>query len=105
MNGPGDMHDKNGRPIYQGDLLRTFHFRGKRRKAYWLYHVVVISGDHLDMVPTCHLEPTEKARRNGGGRCRLEPERAAEAEIIDGYGGPDRLHFAARPKTKGKVRS
>lgn len=94
---PGEVYDKNDRPIYPGDLLRSFHFRGVRRKVYWLYHVVVLREGHLEMVPTSHLEPTEAARK-GGGRCWLSPDLAAAAEIIDGYGGPGRLHFEDRPK-------
>lgn len=52
---PGECYDSRGYPIHPGDLLRTPHFIGPRRKQYYLYHVVGYRtrqaghvGDYLD---------------------------------------------------------
>lgn len=75
MNGQ-TLYDKNGVPIEEGDLLRTEHFRGPRRKMYYLYHGVVRNEKHgvLEMVPIqelCGLKPQ-------GGRCWVKATREAD---------------------------
>ena len=35
-------YDKNGKQILVGDLLKVFHFRGARRKKYYMYQVAVM---------------------------------------------------------------
>jgi hypothetical protein len=94
---PGEVFDKHGIPIYPGDLLRTFHFRGKRRKIYYLYHVAVWDAKYecMSMVPVSYLEPT---RANRGGQCWLS--QGIETEIIDGTGPGDFLCHTERPKWK-----
>ena len=85
------LHDKHGRQVYPGDLIRTFHFRGARRKVYYLYHTAVSRDGGLELVPTAHLEPTKKS---GGGACWASQELldGAGAEIIDGA-GPNGDHW------------
>ena len=53
MAKPGEAHDKNGIPIYPGDVLRTFHFRHYRhRRKMYLYHVARLRSDgHMEAVP------------------------------------------------------
>jgi hypothetical protein len=88
---PGELSDKNGFPIYPGDLLRTYHFTGARRKKYYLYHVAVFINGYMELVPTCHLQPD---RVSGGGRCMLSEALAAKYEIISGNGPePDYLSY------------
>lgn len=41
MRQPGGVYDRKGVPIHPGDLIRSFHFIGARRKRYYLYHVAV----------------------------------------------------------------
>lgn len=95
------FYDRKGVPIYPGDLLKSFHFTGARRKKYWLYHVVVAPPERagttfpLEMVPTSHLEPT---KRSGGGRCPLVDWLASNAEVIAGSGPGEILDFEDRPK-------
>lgn len=92
------FYDKNNRPIFPGDLLRTFHYTGARRKKYFLYHTVVKGqGDFLYMVPVCHLEPTFAG---GGGRCLLKYGHPEEAEIIYGSGPDPYLCYDERPRRK-----
>ncbi len=31
------LYDKNRRPIFQGDILKVFHFTGARNKKYYMY--------------------------------------------------------------------
>lgn len=37
------LEDKNGVDIYEGDIIRSFHFKGPRNKKNYLYHQVVYS--------------------------------------------------------------
>lgn len=91
--------DRNGVPIFKGDLIRTPHFVDRRRKQHYLYHVVVECDGHLKGVPTSHLEPT---LANGGGSFWLHahPRVLEDAEVIHGYGPGDTLSFEDRPKIK-----
>lgn len=85
--------DAKGLPIAPGDLLRSFHFTGARRKRHYLYHTVVMRDGHLWMVPTCHLEPT---KAGGGGDCRIWERQLAGSDIISGVDDDGRL-YADRP--------
>ena len=93
-----EHYDMNGRPIHPGDLLRTYHFTGARRKKHYLYHVVVQEPTGLFLVPTSHLEPS---MRNGGGRCPLNAYADTwQSEIISGYGPVPYLSYEDRPKNR-----
>lgn len=94
MKQPGELHDKNGRPIYPGDLLKTYHFTGARRKRHYLYHTAVYKDGAMHMVPTSHLQPEEV---KGGGSCLLQYG-MHDTEIILGYGPGAYLSFEDRPK-------
>lgn len=78
------FRDKNGRLIYEGDLLRTFHFKpANRRLPYqYLYHLVVQNplrgGDFLEAVPV------QQYALGGDGGCFWIRKDEKEAEIIDG---------------------
>jgi len=88
--------DAKGIPIYPGDLLRTPHYVGARRKQNYLYHVVVREGEHLYMVPTMHLEPTLII---DGGKCLLKHGMDKErSQIISGYGPSPYITFEDRPR-------
>lgn len=92
------FYDLKGVPIFPGDLLRTFHFIGSRRKRHYLYHTVVNEDGYLCMVPTCWLEtPLQK----GGGKAMLKymhPEK--ESEVIAGNGPEPYLSYEDRPRKK-----
>jgi hypothetical protein len=94
MKQPGDLHDTNGVPVYPGDLLKSYHFTGRRNKRYFLYHTAVYRDGAMYMVPTCHLEPT---KLSGGGSCMLTQELLLESEIIAGH-GPGDMHYEDRAK-------
>jgi hypothetical protein len=94
------VYDKKGYPIYPGDLLRSPHYRGARRKMHYLYHVAVMDGERLTMVPAQYLEPTIKRT---GGVCDLGQHLADHIEIISGYGPADYLSFEGRPKRSTKA--
>ncbi len=94
------VYDKHGRQIYPGDLIKSFHFQGRRwRKKYYLYHTAVEEKGRLWLVPTAHLEPTKVS---GGGKCQLCQEiiDANDGEIILGYGPGDILDYKDRPRVK-----
>lgn len=97
----GLMRDSTGREIRPGDLLKTYHFTGSRRKRYWLYHTVIVVWDrqnpYFRMVPTSELEPT---MIGSGGACALTPDLAVNAEIIAGYGPGKCLGYEDRVKAK-----
>lgn len=67
---PGELFDKRGVPIYPGDLIRSYHFRDRRR-TYYLYHTATMKDGGMYMVPTDHLEPSKVA---GGGSCYMTQE-------------------------------
>jgi hypothetical protein len=96
---PDEVFDCKGIPVYPGDLIRSKHFVGKRRKQYYLYHVAVWNSIYkcLEMVPTCCLEPTKD---KGGGRCWLTQELMDNAEIISGFGPEFEMYYDERPKRK-----
>lgn len=95
--------DKNGIQLHKGDLIRSPHYIGRRRKQHYLYHVVVEENGVLFLVPTSHLEPT---LRNLGGRCPLSVYCDTwAAEIISGYGPGGILTFEDRPRQKSKEKA
>ena len=97
----GIFHDIKGVPLYPGDLIKTPHFIGARRKQYYLYHVVVVRDGLLWVVPTSQLEPTLKDR---GGEVCLDRTGGAEwvsrSEVISGHGPGDIVSFEDRPRRK-----
>jgi len=95
---PGELFDANNRPIYPGDLIRSPHFIGARRKRWYLYHTAVFINGYMELVPTCHLQ-TEQAMK-GGGRCMASEDILRHAEIIAGYGPEPYLDYTDRPKRK-----
>lgn len=99
MHKPGEVYDRHDRPIYPGDLLRSFHFIGARRKVHYLYHVAIWNTENatMEVVPTSELEP---ALRNRGGRCWLDQPLGDGMEIIGGHGPGDTLDYCDRPKRK-----
>jgi hypothetical protein len=98
---PGELADKTGIPIYPGDLLRTYHCTGARRKKHYLYHVAVFVNGYMELVPTYHLQPDQV---RGGGRRILSEALASEYEIISGNGSePDYLGYDERKKRVPKV--
>lgn len=94
---PGEVFDKKGVPVYPGDLIRSFHFTGARRKKYYLYHTAVYKDGAMHMVPTAHLEPSCV---KGGGSCLLSQDLMADAEVIAGHGPGDCLDHTDREKRK-----
>lgn len=99
MKQPGELHDKNGVPIYPGDLIRSFHFRGARRKVYYLYHTACYIDGAMRMEPTCKLDPS---KRNCGGGCLMSQDLldGSDAEVIQGSGPGRCLDHADRKKIK-----
>jgi len=84
---PGECFDSQGIPIYPGDLLRTFHFIGSRRRKNYLYHVAVMDREAgaLRMVPVFHLDAALRDHAdNRGGNPLLSDGLGAEATVIDG---------------------
>jgi hypothetical protein len=97
---PGQIHDSNGYPIYPGDLLRSYHFRGKRNKTYYLYHVAVFVNGYMEFVPTSHLQPEEV---KDGGRGMLGQNYEGHFTIINGHGPEPYLSYEDRPRNQVKA--
>ena len=95
MKQPGEVVDKRGVPVYPGDLIRSPHFKDRRGRQYWLYHVAVYRDGALFLVPTSHLEPTQV---KGGGSCLLSQDLLRDARVIDGHGPGDCLDYTDRPR-------
>jgi len=96
---PGECCDKNGIPIHRGDLPKTPHFTGPRRKRYYLYHVAVRDEDAsaMRMMPVQYLDPGVKRE---GGMPLLSDDLAANAEVIDGMIVGDAVLYDERKKRK-----
>lgn len=96
MKKPGDLHDRRGIPIYPGDLLRSPHFKSRRR-TYYLYHTAVFVDGAMRMIPTSELEPS---LANRGGDCLMSQEICNNVEIMIGHGPDGIVDFWDRPKYK-----
>jgi len=99
---PGTAYDRRGCPIYPGDLIKSYHFTGKKRKKYYLYHVAVLEekNEFMEMVPVSHLQ---KDKIRGGGRCWLRQRYVENSEVICGYGPGEIISYEDRPRLKGKT--
>ena len=91
--------DVKGREICVGDLLRSPHFVGARRKKFYLYHVAVNREGVMYAVPTSHMEPS---LRQYGGDCPLGYVHKY-MEILHGSGPGDCLSFEDRPRQKESI--
>lgn len=87
----GDLCDKNGVPICEGDILKTFHFtHAVRKRKCYLYHAVTLrrwddGTEALWLVPLAQLV----TGRSNGGCCHLHSQAdeagvVRNAEVIDG---------------------
>jgi hypothetical protein len=94
---PGECHDSKGIPIYPGDLLRSFHFRGQRRRIFYLYHVAIFDSEAggMRMMPASYLEPT--IPRTGGDPL-LSDDLALATEVVHGPIVGDAILFTERPR-------
>lgn len=74
--------DKNGRPIYEGDLLKTFHFKCANRRLphQYLYHLVCSDGT----AARCKAVPVRSFSLGAGGGSFWITEDYEDIEIIDG---------------------
>ena len=91
-----DVYDSRGYPIYPGDVLRTKHFRGRRR-TYWLIHVAAMVDGRLRMLPARWADP---AAKHDGGDPLLTQGLANEATIIEGGIVGDWVVFTDRPRRR-----
>jgi len=89
------FHDKKGVPVCAGDLIKSYHFTGARRKRYYLYHVASYEDGHWMMVPASWADPNEK---RDGGKCRIYQHYLEDAEVIGGCGPGDILDHEDRPR-------
>lgn len=74
------IRDKRGIIVCPGDLIKTLHFIGARRKKYFLYHVITKKGEHLWANSIASL-----LNGNSDGSCRLSVFAHEDFEIIDSY--------------------
>ena len=95
----GEAFDCKGRPIYPGDLLKSYHYTNIQGRKRYLYHVAVIRDGHLEAVPTCHLQP---GMEKEGGRAWIRKSDSDRFEIISGFGPDGYLSFEDRPRRKVK---
>jgi hypothetical protein len=84
-------YDSHGIPILVGDMIRTFHFFGRRRKRHYLYHGVRLREGVMELVPVHECITGE----HDGGCCWLKSmcnnvgEMLNEGEIVVGYPYPE----------------
>lgn len=83
--------DKNGYPIKEGDLVRSYHYTGARRKRYYLYHYITKRDGILWM-----MNIDSVFNKHVGGCCPLKALNY-KPEILHGY-GEDGTYFDERKK-------
>lgn len=87
-------HDKNGIPVYAGDLIRTPHYKHHRnRRLVCLHHVAVEQDGSLFGVPARDL-----ALPHDGGKFLLTDGNLCQSEIIQGTGPEHLMEFFERPR-------
>lgn len=90
------LYDKTGRQILIGDVLKVFHFIGRRRKRHYMYKHVVgvkeINGteylvlDHLDKEPSTYT-------------LRMDNSILEDYEIVQGY-SDNGTSYEDRPRVR-----
>lgn len=92
------LYDKNGRQIFPGDLLKTFHFKHAQRSKgnAYLYHVATVANGLLMATDVSWLHEADKG---GHGQCQVK--HMGQTEIIYGY-GDGQNYWRDRPKRKGE---
>lgn len=72
----------DGQPVYEGDVLRSFHFMKGKQKQY-LYHVVVWS-DKFSCWYTCNIDEQKKveAKRQGSPPLWVYMKNSVDVEVI-----------------------
>ncbi len=97
------IYDKNGRQVFEGDLLKIFHFIGARRKKYYMYKIVVKNDNFLLAADPRDLALDKDWKKSARSACLLRCLSSREFEIIAGYGPdkfPNSLYYEDRPKFK-----
>ena len=100
------IHDRKGYPIYAGDLLKTYHFTGSRKRKYYMYHLVVAYDGGDRMISACELLVYKDKPLPGClVSCCAVNGVLYDSEIVEGF-GPDReyVDFEDRPRMKVPVR-
>lgn len=98
MKQPGECHDSKGIPIYPGDLLRSFHFRGARRRIYYLYHVALMIDGAMRMVGVCEVPEVIDGKSKLPG-CLMSQDLAIKTTILHGFGPKkEYVDFEDRPR-------
>lgn len=101
------IHDKRGYPIYAGDLLKTYHFTGARKRKYYMYHLVVSYDGGDRMIAACELLSYREKKLPG---CLVSATAVNgvlyDTEIVSGF-GPLReyIDFEDRPRMKVPARA
>lgn len=99
---PGTLFDKKGVPIRVGDLLKSYHFTGARKKRYWLYHVVLLKdGFLMGQSPTFFATGhRDHSCLHSLGAVTDGDGFLADTEVISGPGDKDCLGHEDRPKRR-----
>lgn len=90
-------HDKKGYPVYEGDVLKVFHFIGQRNKKYFMYKVVIASP--RGFLAFCISDLALKGRINAHS-CPLDA--LGDFEIVQGYGPEPFVSWEDRPRQISK---
>ena len=100
------IHDRKGYPIYAGDLLKTYHFTGARKRKYYMYHLVVSYPGGDRMICASALLTYQNEKLPGClVSCTAVDGVLYDTEIVSGF-GPLReyIDFEDRPRMKVPAR-
>lgn len=99
---PIPLYDIKGYPIQPGDLVRTYHFTGRRGKIHYLYHVASLpenNSNGLKLIPAAWADPNYE---KDGGDCFVDQFflNSYSATILAGIGPASGQGFCDRVKRK-----
>lgn len=99
-----DLFDKHGIPIERGDLLKVYHFTGRRRKRYYMYKQCLGLGTYrqggTERMYFSHLNfVTETAERDGPYSEAPDGRVLADYEIVQSIDSA----FERRPRRAART--
>lgn len=79
------IKDKKGIPIINGDILKIFHFVGRRNKKHYMYKYVLSTNEPNNFYKIAHLPSTPSEFGKSYYYLKDEDQIEDDYEIVQGY--------------------